>query len=193
MVLDKGMIKMDDAYYIKELGKSVALIIGCAFFFALILMLFPTVSAYDVYGIADNNTIRWNWSYEYVNQITIDGGVISDFMPNTTEYQITFYDEISPTTHKIIIYENGLNVGMNETRTTHNESYNSILDFLSRYVILFIGIILIYIGIKANIPEIAMISFLLGIIGVALYPNDAITMIIYGILVVVSIGITFKE
>ena len=185
----------------KKYKKQVYFIIGFIFILLVFLLLLsmPAQATEDVYGIVHNNTISWNWSDTAIGHISVDGVYIYGFVPNTTDYQNTFTDEL-PTAHKIVIYEGttwGIleNVGENTSITTGEPTAtNDFIKTLNQYIWLILGVILIVIGLSVRRTEFNLIAGLVAFIGLGVTPQgDLIGTLVYALLLIIAVYTSFGE
>lgn len=171
--------------------KKICILFGISLALIFILCILPPVDANEVYGIANNKTVIWNWSDSNVDEITVDGVIVEGFKSNSTSYQQTFDNDVYPTAHKLITYTNDIATGNNVTMVSFQEPSTLILDTIWTYLLLMIIVSLIVVGYKYNMQEMGLIGFLLSVVGVALNQDNGIAQIIYAILIMICIGVTF--
>ena len=148
----------------------------------------------DVYGIAYNNTIVWNWSEENVLNIAIDGKMVENFDNNSLSYQQTFDKDIYPTAHRIIVYsidDNGYNITMT---IIPSDGWNNIGKMIWLYLFLFFALITLVVSFWTKEGFISVIAFIFSLIGYGLTINQSFEFgIVYMVMMMVSIGLAFQD
>lgn len=148
----------------------------------------------DVYGIAYNNTIVWNWSEENILSIAVDDKIIENFDNHSLSYQQTFDNDIYPTAHKIGVYsldDNGYNITV--TNIPSN-GWDNIGKMIWLYLFLFFALIALVISFWAKEGFISVIAFIFSLIGYGLTINQSFEFgIVYMIMMMVSIGLAFQD
>lgn len=178
------------------LGLILILICGGLAFLSVPVSAKETInSTLHVIEITDT-TIEWNYTYKTAARpigATLDGVIIEGFKTDYV-FNYTASGLKSNTTHEFCLFgEATSNCVEGTTLPESEEGINGVFNFLYLYLCAIIAVIFIFIALSYKQSEIALVAGLLSFIGLGIVGDNIIGQIIYGLILISAVYVTFKD
>lgn len=173
--------------------KTVFILIGVIIIYIALLLIVSPVNAEEITGITTNNTIIWNWDYQTIDKISLDGIAVTGFVENETSYRVTFDKENSPVIHQLNLYEGDNLINSSSVSTNTSSAWTDITSLIGVYFFFLLGIIVLVCAYFMDIKDLSFIGVILGLFGTMQNSTNVIALIVYIMLIVASGALTFKD